>query len=176
MRSFWRRGAAPGLAVMLALLALPGQSFGQDATACGKFKWPVGRELAAFGSGGLAAIDSGQAMPPASTAAILRLKPQGEVKFALAPERPPRVASPFAGVFTAPAPSRPGLYQVTLSDEAWIDVIQNGKTLRSAAFSGQSGCAAVRKSVRFRLDASPVTVQVSGAARATLNAVVLPAE
>jgi hypothetical protein len=55
-----------------------------------------------------------------------------------------------------------GTYQVTLSDEAWIDVIQDGKFLRSIGSSGRSDCPGVRKSVRFELKPEPFVLQLSG--------------
>ena len=42
-----------------------------------------------------------------------------------------------------------------LSDDAWIDVIQNGRYARSVGSTGRSDCPGVRKSVRLDLDAEP---------------------
>jgi hypothetical protein len=49
-----------------------------------------------------------------------------------------------------------------LSDEAWIDVIQDGHYARSIGSTGRSDCPGLRKSVRFELNASPFVVQLSG--------------
>jgi hypothetical protein len=67
-----------------------------------------------------------------------------------------------------PALPKPGIYQITLSDDAWIDVIQNGRYARSVGSTGRSDCPGVRKSVRLDLDASPVVLQVSGVAPDTI--------
>ena len=72
-------------------------------------------------------------------------------------------------------PEKPGLHQITLSAEAWVDVVQDGRFLRSVAFSGRSGCAAMRKSVRFELQQRPATIQISGASGQRINLIVTPA-
>ena len=57
---------------------------------------------------------------------------------------------------------------VTLSDDAWIDVIQNGRYARSIGSTARGDCPCVRKSVRLDLDASPVVLQLSGVAPDTI--------
>src|SRR5947207_12849758 len=52
--------------------------------------------------------------------------------------------------------------KITLSSEGWIDVVQDGKRLASITSTGATGCAGVRKSVKFQLGAAPLTVQFSG--------------
>ena len=56
-----------------------------------------------------------------------------------------------------PAPTRS-----RLSSEGWIDVVQDGHAVKSAAFSGALGCEGVRKSVKFDLAAQPLTLELSG--------------
>lgn len=60
------------------------------------------------------------------------------------------------------SPMRP-VYQVALSGEGWIDLVQNGAALDSADHSGAKTCPGLRKSVRFNVGAAPVALQVSGA-------------
>ena len=71
---------------------------------------------------------------------------------------------------------RAGLYQITLSDEAWVDVVQNGARVKSSDFSGQKACPGVRKSVRFDLAAGPATLQISNAESAKINLAIAPAD
>jgi ABC-type tungstate transport system permease subunit len=59
-------------------------------------------------------------------------------------------------------------YGVMLSDEAWIDVIQDGKFLRSIGSSGRSDCPGLRKSVRFELKPEPFVLQLSGVISETI--------
>ncbi len=73
----------------------------------------------------------------------------------------PKQPASFAGFIEAPAPAQAGTYKVTLSSEGWIDVIQGGQFVKSAAFSGATGCEGIRKSVKFNLAAQPFTVELS---------------
>jgi hypothetical protein len=57
----------------------------------------------------------------------------------------------------------PGLYQVTISRNAAIDVFENGMRLAPVASSEAKDCQGVRKSERFALAPGDlVLVQVSG--------------
>ena len=69
-----------------------------------------------------------------------------------------------------------GLYQITLSDEAWIDVVENGARVKSSDFSGQKACPGVRKSVRFDLAAGPATLQISNSESPKINLAIAPAD
>jgi hypothetical protein len=69
-----------------------------------------------------------------------------------------------------------GELQISLSDEAWIDVVQDGKAVKLAGFSGMKTCPGIRKSVRFKLAAGPATIQLSGAKKETLKVAVLSPE
>ena len=80
----------------------------------------------------------------------------------MAPERKPRIEPWHGGMVRFPALARPGIYQITLSDDAWIDVIQNGRFARSVGSTGRSDCPGLRKSLRLDLDAAPFALQVSG--------------
>ena len=42
--------------------------------------------------------------------------------------------------------------------------MQDGHAVKSAAFSGATGCEGIRKSVKFDLAAAPFTIQLSGVA------------
>ena len=53
-------------------------------------------------------------------------------------------------------------YQVTLPDEAWIDVAQDGRYARSVGSTGRSDCPGLRRSLRLELAASPFVLQLSG--------------
>jgi hypothetical protein len=72
--------------------------------------------------------------------------------------------------------SKAGSYQVRASAEAWIDVIQEGKSLASTAHSGRRDCPDVRKTVRFDLQTGAVTIQVSGVDSKLIKLAIPPAE
>ena len=146
-----------------------------EEAACASFAWPLTRERAALTAPKLATTETGDALK-AGEAAQVRLRPMADVAFPTPPERQPKIPVSFAAVVKVDAPSKPGLYQATLSEEAWIDVVQNGERLKAAAFSGKTGCPGMRKSVRFNLAPLPTTIQISGAAADRINLIIAPAD
>lgn len=158
-------------------LFLAQSAFGEEVQACQQFAWSVKREIEAFSGLNLATVRSGTALgslPEKGTG--LKLEPLAGFAFAATPQRKPKVDNSFAGILTFEAPARAGLYQITLSEEAWIDIVQGGLLLPSKAFSGKRGCPGVKKSVRFELQASPFTLQLSDVSRDTIKIAILPAE
>ena len=88
--------------------------------------------------------------------------PARKAAFAMPPERKPKSERWFGGAIRFPGLEKPGIYQVTLFDEAWIDVVQDGRYARSVGSTGRSDCPGLRKSVRLDLGASPFVLQLSG--------------
>ena len=159
----------------LAMLVVVGTldcppAFADDA--CAAFKWPLSREQSWFRDPH-PAIASGASLAKADGAATIRLRPVGEITFAVPPDHKP-AAGTYAAVIAVPAVDQGGLYQITLSDEAWIDVVQDGAPRKSVDFSGKTGCPGLRKSVRFDLAAAPITIQVSGAKAEAIELAVGP--
>jgi hypothetical protein len=141
-----------GLAAIGCLLGL--------ATAradCDHFKWSVANERTWFASAQPLPAEGGAADVGAGYAVTLAK----DVKLPVAPEREPKPDT-FAAVLTAPK-LEAGLYQITLSEEAWIDVAQDGKLVKSSDFSGQRDCPGVRKTVRFPLAAGAAAIEISNA-------------
>ncbi|HMN73567.1 MAG TPA: hypothetical protein PKA55_17030 [Rhodoblastus sp.] len=135
-----------------------------EEAACSSFDWPLAREFQLLSTPDLAGIESGGAVKAGGPAMVVKLRPMAEIAFVMPPERQPRRPDASGAVVKVESLSAAGLYQVTLSDEAWLDVIQDGRRLKSIAFSGRRGCPGMRKSVRFQLQAAPATIQISGAA------------
>ena len=126
--------------------------------ACSAFAWPIDAAKTAM-SGSLPDVASGDLAPQDFA---LALAPTEGVAFPTKPERAPKGPGTFGGFVTTSPPAGSTL-QVTLSDDAWVDVVQGGAVVKSAAFSGKGGCEGVRKSVRFVLPGrGQVTLQVSG--------------
>ena len=162
------------IAVSATLLLGAASARAEEAAGCSTFKWSIAREQAAFSAAGLPSIGSGQALP--ATGASVALQPQAAVTFVKPPARKPKVDPAFAAVLSLPPITAAGTYEVTLSDEAWIDVVQNGTDIKSSGFSGQPNCPGVRKSVKFALQPGPATVQISGASAQTIKVEMLAAE
>lgn len=165
-------------AVLLLALGVPaaGQAPAPSPAACTGFAWPLLREQAWFSAPGLPRLESGATLSAAMPGALLVLRPVAEADLPLPPSRAPNPGT-YAGVLRLEPPMVPGTYQVTLSDRAWIDVSQDGKTMRpSGAHTAQQGCPDLAKSVRFQLGTAPVTVIVSGAKAESIKIAVAPAE
>jgi hypothetical protein len=172
------RAAAFGAILAGFALGLSGAQplHAQDKPACEQFDWSIKREQALFGAPELSPAASGSKRDSIGGGLALELQPHASVSFILPPERQPKSADSFSGVISFANVPKPGLYQITLSAEAWVDVIQDGQALKSTAHSGKRGCADVRKSVRFELKPGAVTIQLSGATAKTVHLAVLPAE
>ena len=76
--------------------------------------------------------------------------------------------------FALDAPAAAGVYKVTLSAGGWIDLVQDGKSLKAVNFSDATGCANARKSVKFRLAAEPATLQLTGVGAPDVSIIVSP--
>ena len=133
------------------------------AAGCGAFAWPIDRERAWFAEAKLARRPSGARLADIDRAVELTLLPTRAARFFMAPGRAPKPDG-YSGEVTFRGVPKPATYQVTLSDEAWIDAFENGVRLQSASSTDAKGCAGVRKSVRFRLAPGDlVLIQISGA-------------
>lgn len=144
---------------------------------CHKFAWPLLKERAAFAAIDKKTVAAGDTLTTAPAEAfVLALRPGEQASFTLPPERKPKAASWFGGsVHFGPA-GKAGLYQIALSDEAWVDVVQDGRYARSVGHSGRGDCPGLRKAVRFELSAAPFVVQVSGAEVDRIAMIVEPVE
>ena len=144
---------------------------------CDKFAWPLAREqklLAAPDKPSLKAGETLAAVP--KTAFTLHLQPGAQAAFAMPPERKPRSETWFGGSLKFPALDKAGIYQVTLSSEAWIDVVQDGRYARSVGSTGRGDCPGLRKSVRLDLAATPFVLQFSGVADDSIVVAISPRE
>ncbi|MGD9538113.1 MAG: hypothetical protein AB7P52_10970 [Alphaproteobacteria bacterium] len=147
-----------------------------EGEPCARYAWPLEREtdLLKEPAGAVQASPEARWESGIGSAFRLALEPGGTARFALPPEREAVNETWFGGAVTLPAPAEAGLYQVSVSKHAWIDVVQNGALVASEDFTGEKDCP-VRKSVRFNLVAAPFVVQISDAAEAELSVVVTPA-
>jgi hypothetical protein len=142
---------------------------------CESFKWPLDKERAAFDDATLEKAASGAARGPLTEQAFaLTLVPVKDVAFTVQPGK--KKQDGFGGLVAFDAPEKPGVYQVTLSGESWIDLVQEGKALNSSDHSGAKNCPGLRKSVRFMIGAAPVVLQISNAVADTIKVGIRPVE
>ncbi len=158
--------------VLAAVLLGIAPAFADEPVGCDKFKWPVDLERAALSTAGQQKVASGADISTVA-AVSLSLKPLTEAGLPKPPERAPKEGT-FAAFVRIPNVDA-GFYTVSLSEPGWVDVVQNGNYLKPKGFSGVSGCEGIHKTMKFDLATGPVTVQISGVAKDTINLVVLPA-
>jgi hypothetical protein len=161
--------------ILAASLLLGAQAFAAEPSGCDKFAWPLAAEQKLLGEAqrAPAAADLDR---DAAKAVELDLVPLTEAGLPMAPERAPQKTPALAGYLRFGKGAGPRLYKVTLSDGAWIDLVQDGHYLKPGAFTGATDCPHVRKSVKFEIGPAPFTLQVSGAAANHIAVVITPAE
>lgn len=185
LQSIGRRSAFLAVAALLCA----GGALAQDMPAkeapekgmsrgCGSFKWPLDKERAAFDDAALDKVASGAARGSLKEQAfVLALIPIAEVTYALPPAGKKKDGETrYGGMLAFAAPEKPGVYQVTLSSEGWIDLVQDGASLKAADHSGAKDCPGLRKSVRFKVGAALVALQISGAPADSIKVAVRPVE
>lgn len=146
-----------------ALIALLTPALADDG--CDKFAWPLTRERALLAASDKPAVKAGDSLTAIPKGAMtLQLAPGADASFVMPPERKSRVEPWFGGAIKFPALEKAGIYQITLSDEAWLDVVQDGRYARSVGSTGRGDCPGLRKSVRLELTATPFVLQFSGVA------------
>lgn len=176
----WSRWIEPrrlaGAAALVLILATPATA--QDQSACAEFKWPLAVERTWFeAAGDLKAYASGAVLTELAEGALtVTLKPSAGIAFALPPEGKPKPDKTLGALLTFEEVTKPGRYQVTLSDEAWIDIVQAGAYRPSGEFSGVHGCPGLRKSVRFEFSEAPLVLQLSSASASEIKVAIRKVE
>ena len=159
---------------LVLLAAVPARA-AEEPSGCDKFKWNIDRERAALTAPDRAKLSSGTelaALP--STGITLALVAPADAKLPTPPERAPNEGT-FAGFATFPGPPKAGTYTISLSAGGWIDVVQDGRFLRSVTSSGVRDCDGIRKSVKFEIPAKPFVLQISGVEANSVNLAIVPA-
>ncbi len=181
----WLRSIRPrsiGFATALAIFAIAasgmsGIAEAGDNPACEPSGWSLKRELELFRDPDLETVFSGATLGSIpEKGLVLELQPQFTLDYVLAPGGGPKPDDSFAGLLFVKTVPQAGTYQVTLSGDAWIDVIQDGKATALSAETATPNCSDARKSMRFHLEPGPLTVQVSGARAIPIKLAILPVE
>ena len=129
------------------------------AADCDNFRWSLAREKGWFAKP--VALDVGAPIAPAARAYTVTLKAPGAEGYVLAPSRPSK-PNEFGATVQVGAIAQAGVYEVTVTREGWVDVIQGGVRARTRSVSRQRDCPLFVKSVRFGLVEGSATLQFSG--------------
>jgi hypothetical protein len=162
------------LATCLLLTAAPALA-AEEPSGCDKFKWPIEHERAALTAPDRIKLASGAELAIPATGMTFALVAPAEAKLPSPPERAPKDGT-FAGFARFKAPAKAGLYTVSLSAGAWIDLVQDGHDLKPKGFSGATDCDGIRKTMKYEISAAPFVLQISGARDNALSVAILPAE
>jgi hypothetical protein len=163
-------------AFALLLLCITPVRAAEEPSGCDKFKWNIDHERTALKASDRAKLTSGSeeaAIPP--TGVILGLVKPADARLPTPPERAPKDGT-FAGFTSFKAAPKAGIYTISLSAGAWVDVSQDGHFLKPRAFSGATDCDGIRKTMKYELSAAPFVVQVSGAKEDSISIAILPSE
>jgi hypothetical protein len=167
------RGA---LVVGLLLVSLAPTWAAEEPSGCDKFKWNIDHERAALTAPDRAKLASGsEVVAVPSTGLILALSTPSEAKLPSPPERAPKEGT-FAGFTSFKAAPKAGIYTISLSAGAWVDVVQDGHFLKPKGFSGATDCEGIRKTMKYELGATPFVLQVSGAREDSLSIAIRASE
>ena len=148
----------------------------EEPSGCDKFKWPIDHERAVLTAPDRVKLSSGSdvaAMP--STGITLALVAPADAKLPSPPERAPKDGT-LAGFANFKGAPKAGIYTISLSNGAWVDVVQGGHFLKPKAFSGATDCDGIRKTMKYELAAQPFVLQVSGTKESAISIAILPSE
>jgi hypothetical protein len=177
-----RHGGSTGSAALRGLLAsamlgaaimVSASARAEEPKGCDGFKWSLKHEAELLQAPARPVVASGADAAVDGKAYDLKLVDFEHAGLPTPPERKPKMTPSMAGFVRYAAPTA-GAYQVTISQAAWIDVVQDGHMIKPSAFSGAQDCPGVRKSIRLTLAATPFTIQISGMPEASIGLVVAP--
>ena len=162
--------------VALILLAAAPAFAAEEPSGCDKFKWNIDHERAALTAPDRIKLASGAELAAVpSTGMTLSLTAPADAKLPTPPERAPKEGT-FAGFARFQSRAKAGIYTISLSAGAWIDVVQDGHILKPKGFSGATDCDGIRKTMKYELTASPFVLQISGAKDESISAAILPSQ
>ena len=162
--------------VAVSLLVAAPALAAEEPSGCDKFKWNIDHERAALTAPDRVKLASGSELAAVpSTGVTLALTVPADAKLPTPPERAPKDGT-FAGFAKLTAAPKAGIYTISLSSGAWIDVVQDGHFLKPKEFSGATDCDGIRKTMKYELSASPLVLQVSGTKDNSISIAILPTE
>jgi len=141
---------------------------------CANFGTDLTREFALWGQPPLS-IDvrpqetEGSAPLPAKRRIALRLVPNDAIRFAVPPGENRGAPDRFGGTVQL-APLSAGLWRVSASNGAWLDITTDRSLLDAPSFEMQTKCDRIFKSVTYRVtDGHRLFLQVNGSRTETIG-------
>jgi hypothetical protein len=148
----------------------------EEPSGCDKFKWPIEHERAALTAPDRVKLASGTELATVpATAMTFALVTPTEARLPTRPERAPKDGT-FAGFARFKTVPKSGIYTISLSAGAWIDVVQEGHALKPRGVSGATDCDGIRKTIKYEISANPFVLQISGVRDNAVSVAILPAE
>ena len=148
----------------------------EEPSGCDKFKWNIDHARTALTAPDRVKLNSGSEVASLPvTGLTLALVTSADAKLLTPPERAPKDGT-FAGFTKFAALPKAGNYTISLSSGAWIDLVQDGHSLKPTAFSGARDCDGIRKTVKFDLAATPFVIQISGSREKAISITVQPSQ
>lgn len=166
----YRSIAAVGLALAAVTAAAPTSAPAQALTCAADAPQPW-REARTIQS---ATSAQGASAAQFDKAVYLRLHADRDVTY-VGPARR-AVEKPSFGGIAEFAIERAGVYRVVLSENAWVDVIEDGKMIESGRFGPGGPCSGFRKAVQFDLKPGRHQLEISGNEDADVGVWVTPVE
>ena len=153
-----------GLILQIAFFASTALAAG---AGCDAGKWPLSAVQGRF-VGTLPAVASGDSLPTLGAPVLVNLSAQADVAFVHAPARAAKANPAYAAVIKL-GPEPAATYQVTVSDGAWVDVVEGGALVGQSGYVHRKDCPGVDKSIRFKTNGGPLSIQISGAYAKTIK-------
>jgi hypothetical protein len=163
------------LLLALLLLGIPAYA-AEEPSGCDKFKWNIDHERVALtAQDRIKLVSGGELSALPSTGMTLALVPPGEAKLPSPPERAPKEGT-FAGFANFKNALKAGVYTISVSAGAWVDVVQDGHFLKPKGFSGATDCDGIRKTMKYEIGANPFVLQISGTKDDSISIAILPSQ
>jgi hypothetical protein len=162
-----RFSAAASVFCLIVPLAFCASSALAAGAGCDAGKWPLSAVQTRFG-GTLPAVANGDSLPTLGAPVLVNLSAQADVAFLRAPARAAKANPAYAAVVKL-GPEPAATYQVTVSDGAWVDVVEGGALVGQSGYVHRKDCPGVDKSIRFKTNGGPLSIQISGAYAKTIK-------
>jgi hypothetical protein len=162
-----RLSAAVCVSYLIAPLAFCASPALAAGAGCDAGKWPLSAVQAHFG-GTLPAVANGDSLPALGAPVLVNLSAEADVAFVHAPGRAAKANPAYAAIVKL-GPEPAATYQVTVSDGAWVDVVEGGELVAQSGYVRRKDCPGIDKSIRFKTNGGALAIQISGSFAKTIK-------